>query len=206
VSQILATALMLAAMQERSFVVTTAYIKTEPVQIALFVMIFLGEQITFSIAAAILIATSGVLALSWPQRSGHEIFSWRPALLGITSGGFFALAAVGFRGGIVALGRRVCSAAANARHFADIQTALQFVAAARSGSPLAVLGEAFVALDFSAFVSWFSLALASALRAASLDPHCRMISAACFSKRRSPRHYRHGSITPWDCALPAKDR
>src|SRR5512134_707239 len=36
VSQIAATALMLAAMRERSFVVTTAYIKTEPVQVAVF--------------------------------------------------------------------------------------------------------------------------------------------------------------------------
>jgi drug/metabolite transporter (DMT)-like permease len=104
VSQILATALMLAAMSERSFVVTTAYTKTEPVQIALFAMVFLGEQITFALAAAVLIATSGVLALSWPQRTGQEIFSWRPAILGIMSGGFFALAAVGFRGGIIALG------------------------------------------------------------------------------------------------------
>lgn len=104
VSQILATALMLAAMSERSFVVTTAYTKTEPVQIALFAMVFLGEQITFALAAAVLIATSGVLALSWPQRTGQEIFSWRPAILGIMSGGLFALAAVGFRGGIIALG------------------------------------------------------------------------------------------------------
>src|SRR3954463_13976368 len=35
-AQIAATALMLAAMGERSFVVTIAYIKTEPVQVALF--------------------------------------------------------------------------------------------------------------------------------------------------------------------------
>jgi drug/metabolite transporter (DMT)-like permease len=104
VSQILATALMLAAMSGRSFVVTTAYTKTEPVQIALFAMVFLGEQITVALAAAVLIATSGVLALSWPQRTGQEIFSWRPAILGIMSGGLFALAAVGFRGGIIALG------------------------------------------------------------------------------------------------------
>ena len=31
-------------------------------------------------------------------------FSWRLALLGIASGGLFAFAAVGFRGGIAALG------------------------------------------------------------------------------------------------------
>jgi drug/metabolite transporter (DMT)-like permease len=104
VCQIGATALMLAAMRERSFVVTTAYTKTEPVQIALFAIVFLGEHITLPLAIAILIATAGVLALSWPSRAGGEIFSWRPALLGIVSGGLFALAAVGFRGGITALG------------------------------------------------------------------------------------------------------
>ena len=40
----LATALMLAAMGERSFVVTIAYIKTEPIQVALFGLVFLGDQ------------------------------------------------------------------------------------------------------------------------------------------------------------------
>lgn len=104
VSQIVATALMLAAMRERSFVVATAYTKTEPVQVALFVVVFLGEQVTPMLAAAVLIATAGVLIMSWPQRAGAEIFSWRPALLGISSGALFALAAVGFRGGIIALG------------------------------------------------------------------------------------------------------
>ena len=43
-SQIAATALMLAAMRERSFVVTTAYTKTEPVQVAVFSVVFLGEH------------------------------------------------------------------------------------------------------------------------------------------------------------------
>ena len=44
-SQIAATALMLAAMRERSFVVTTAYTKTEPVQVAVFSVVFLGEHL-----------------------------------------------------------------------------------------------------------------------------------------------------------------
>jgi drug/metabolite transporter (DMT)-like permease len=102
-AQIAATALMLAAMRERSFVVTIAYTKTEPVQIALFVVVFLGESLSISLVAAVLIATAGVLVLSWPARSGGEIFSWRPALLGIASGALFALAAVGFRGAITSL-------------------------------------------------------------------------------------------------------
>src|SRR3954452_19548488 len=42
-AQIAATALMLAAMAERSFVVAYAYIKTEPVQVALFGLVFLHD-------------------------------------------------------------------------------------------------------------------------------------------------------------------
>jgi drug/metabolite transporter (DMT)-like permease len=102
-AQISATALLLAAMRERSFVVTTAYAKTEPVQVALFGLIFLGDHVTFGLALAILIATAGVLVMSWPRSNTDEIFTWKPALLGIASGGMFAIAAIGFRGGIRAL-------------------------------------------------------------------------------------------------------
>lgn len=103
VSQVAATALLLAAMRERSFVVATAYTKTEPVQIAVFVVVFLGEKVTPMLAAAVVIATAGVLVMSSPSRRSGEVFSWRPALLGTASGALFAMAAVGFRGGITAL-------------------------------------------------------------------------------------------------------
>ena len=53
-TQVAATALMLAAMNDRSFVVVYAYIKTEPVQAALFGLIFLGDVVTPGMAAAIL--------------------------------------------------------------------------------------------------------------------------------------------------------
>ena len=58
-TQVAATALMLAAMNDRSFVVVYAYIKTEPVQAALFGLVFLGDVVTPGMAAAILIATIG---------------------------------------------------------------------------------------------------------------------------------------------------
>ena len=102
-AQIGATALLLAAMRERSFVVTTAYAKTEPVQVALFGLVFLGDHVTPGLALAILIATAGVLVVSWPRSNADEVFTWRPALLGIASGAMFAIAAIGFRGGIRAL-------------------------------------------------------------------------------------------------------
>ena len=50
IAQIAATALMLAAMSDRSFVVVYAYIKTEPVQAALFGLVFLGDVVTLPMA------------------------------------------------------------------------------------------------------------------------------------------------------------
>ena len=62
--QIGATATMLAAMNDRSFVVTIAYTKTEPMQVALFGFLLLGDKVTLLLAAAIVIATAGVVVMS----------------------------------------------------------------------------------------------------------------------------------------------
>ena len=103
-AQMVATGLMLAAMRERSFVIAIAYTKTEPVQVAILGAVLLADEVTVGIALAILIASLGVIMLSWPGRgSWREAISWRPAALGIGAGGLFALAAVGYAGGIKAL-------------------------------------------------------------------------------------------------------
>jgi drug/metabolite transporter (DMT)-like permease len=101
-AQILATALMLAAMSERSFVVSIAYIKTEPVQVALFGLVFLGDALSIGMVAAILIATTGVIVMSL-KPGGNAGDSWRPTLLGLSSGAMFALSAIGYRGAILSL-------------------------------------------------------------------------------------------------------
>jgi drug/metabolite transporter (DMT)-like permease len=103
-AQVAATALMLMAMGERSFVVTIAYIKTEPVQVALFGLIVLGDTLTIGMVAAILIATAGVVVMSLKPGGASANDSWRPTLLGLASGAAFALSAVGYRGGILSLG------------------------------------------------------------------------------------------------------
>src|ERR1700742_3729250 len=77
--QIAATALMLAAMGERSFVVAYAYIKTEPVQVALFGLIFLGDRLTLPIALAVVIATAGVIVMSLKPGAGSPT-SARPTI------------------------------------------------------------------------------------------------------------------------------
>lgn len=102
-AQIIATALMLAAMGERSFVVTIAYIKTEPVQVALFGLIFLGDVLSLGMIGAILIATAGVVVMSLKPGGAAANDSWRPTLLGLASGAMFALSAVGYRGAILSL-------------------------------------------------------------------------------------------------------
>ena len=103
--QIAATALMLAAMRARSFVVTIAYTKTEPVQAAVFALMFLGERPTPWSVGAILVATAGVQLMSWPKKAGPDEAraAWTPALLGLGAGACFALSAVGFRGGVLRL-------------------------------------------------------------------------------------------------------
>ena len=102
-AQICATALLLAAMRERSFVVVIALSKTEPLQVAVFGLAFLGDHLSAGLMTAIIIATTGVVMMSWPRRSANAALSWNSAALGIGSGAMFAIAAVGFRGGIMAL-------------------------------------------------------------------------------------------------------
>jgi drug/metabolite transporter (DMT)-like permease len=99
-AQVAATALMLAAMNDRSFVVVYAYIKTEPVQVALFGLVFLGDAVTPIMAAAILIATTGVVTMALKPGTSADLKS---TLLGLGAGAMFALSAVGFRGAILSL-------------------------------------------------------------------------------------------------------
>jgi drug/metabolite transporter (DMT)-like permease len=101
-AQIAATALMLAAMGGRSFVVTIAYIKTEPVQVALFGVVLLGDHLTAASAAAILIATAGVFVMS--LKPGADADRFKPTLLGLAAAAMFGLSAIGFRGAILSLG------------------------------------------------------------------------------------------------------
>ena len=103
-TQIAATAMLLMAMQGRSFVVVTAYIKTEPVLVAIFGLVLLGDHLSPIVVLAIGIATAGVVLMSDPQRGAADPFAWRPMLLGVGAAGLIGLAAVGFRGGILALG------------------------------------------------------------------------------------------------------
>jgi drug/metabolite transporter (DMT)-like permease len=109
-AQLVATAFLLAAMAQRSFVVAVAYSKTELLQIVVYSIVLLHEPATLAVVAAVGLATLGVLLLSLrggslrgTQAAGTSW--WSPAvLLGLACGASFALSAVGYRAAALALG------------------------------------------------------------------------------------------------------
>jgi drug/metabolite transporter (DMT)-like permease len=102
-AQVLATALMLAAMGMANFSATITYTKTEPVQVAVFGLVILGEPVSRLSALAILIATAGIVVMSKPQGGGKGLASLTPAALGLASGALFAISAICYRGAILSL-------------------------------------------------------------------------------------------------------
>ncbi len=103
IAQIAATALMLFVMKTNGFAISTAWLKGEPVIVALIGWAVLGDPLTLPMLAAIAAAVSGVLILSLKPGTGARLAELRPAALGLLAGGLFGLSAIGFRGGIVAL-------------------------------------------------------------------------------------------------------
>lgn len=105
VSQIAATALMLVVMQARAFGVAYAYIKTEPVIVAMFGVFLLGDTLPVAGWAAVGIVTIGViLAATRPGDLGRLLEEARPVVIGTAGGALFGLSAIAFRGAIESLG------------------------------------------------------------------------------------------------------
>ena len=100
-SQIVATGLMLLAMNDRSFVVTTAYLKTEAIQTAIFGFVFLGDHLTWLKVLAIVIATVGVIITALRPGGEKSFAELKPTMTGLVAAAAFALSAVGFRGAII---------------------------------------------------------------------------------------------------------
>jgi drug/metabolite transporter (DMT)-like permease len=100
VSQLAATACLLAAMRQRNFVVGVAFSKTDALQVAIFGALLLGELPGWVALMAIGLATAGVFLLSLPARRAPAALpvSWAAVVFGLGSGAFFALASVGYRG------------------------------------------------------------------------------------------------------------
>src|SRR4051794_33072684 len=107
-AQLAATAFLLSAMKQRSFIVAVAYSKTELVQIAIYSVILLGDPLALATVVAILLASVGIFLLSVVPASarseGASAWLSPAALLGLGSGAAFAIAAVAYRGATLVLG------------------------------------------------------------------------------------------------------
>jgi drug/metabolite transporter (DMT)-like permease len=100
-AQILATLFVVLIFAERNFAVGITFKKTEVIQTALVGFAILGDRVSLPGFIAILIGLLGVLVLSDPPQSdgrGWRRFANRAAGLGLASGTFFAVSAVGYRG------------------------------------------------------------------------------------------------------------
>lgn len=102
-AQIGGTALMLVLMKSRGFGVSTAWLKTEPVLVALLGVAVLGDPLSPGMMLAIALSVVGVLILSVRGGTIGHYLDGRPAVLGLVGGLGFGLAAIGFRGSITAL-------------------------------------------------------------------------------------------------------
>lgn len=100
--QILATNLLLMAFDHRSFVVGTAYSKTEAAQSAILSVILLHEGLNALTWAGILVSVAGIMILSGGGRRTGPLellraFGQRGAIYGLASGFMFALTTIGIR-------------------------------------------------------------------------------------------------------------
>lgn len=105
VCQIVGTALMLMVMGRRAFGVAYAYIKTEPVIVALLGVVLLGDHLPPLAWVAVAAVTGGVLVASVkPGEYGQLLGESRMILSGVAAGALFGLSAIAFRGAMGALG------------------------------------------------------------------------------------------------------
>src|ERR1700738_3728416 len=100
-SQSVGTGMMLLAMNDRSFVVTTAYLKTEAIQTAIFGFVFLRDHLTALKVIAILVATVGVVITALRPGGEKGFAELKPTIIGLVAAAAFALSAIGFRGAII---------------------------------------------------------------------------------------------------------
>ena len=99
-AQILATICVVALFAHRNFAVGLTFKKTEVMLTALAGFVVLGDSISAWGVAALAIGFLGVAALSETPGAGINA---KAAALGLLSGVFFAVSAVGYRGAVLAL-------------------------------------------------------------------------------------------------------
>jgi len=186
-------------MKSKSFTVTIAYTKTEPVLVALFGLIFLADTLTLPMAIAILIATAGVMLTAWPKDGSG--WSLHALMLGVIAAALFAISAVGFRAGIRALPEGSFGMRASTILVIGLamqSTALTGYLLLKDRKALIAIFAAWRPSLFAGFMGafasqfWFlgfSLASAAQVRTLALIEVllARLISGRMFSERPAPR-------------------
>ncbi len=106
IAQIVGTALMLKAMHMRGFAVANAYIKMEPVLLALGGWWLLGDMLPPLGWVGVAVATGGVLVAAIPAGMGLTVLRGQSQAIaiGLIAAGLFGLSAISFRAGVLALG------------------------------------------------------------------------------------------------------
>jgi drug/metabolite transporter (DMT)-like permease len=201
VVQIGATALMLKAMHQRGFAIAYAYIKTEPILIALGGWWLLGDKLPLLAWIGVAVATTGVLWSALP--SGGVKLEAGPLVLGITGGAMFGLSAICFRAALLALGeiRPWLAALHNMTCVLSIQTAVMLLwlwfadrkaifATFRAWKPSLAAGLT----GFFATLFWFTgFALTAAANVRTLAlvemPLAALINRRVSGKSLSPREW-----------------
>ncbi|WP_299645877.1 DMT family transporter [uncultured Jannaschia sp.] len=97
VAQILATMCVVALFARRNFAVGIAFSKVTVLMTVATGFLVLGETVTLADLAAMSVGLLGVLVLSVPADGGWQILN-RASALGLASGAFFSISAVGYRG------------------------------------------------------------------------------------------------------------
>ena len=98
-AQILATWCVVALFAQRNFAVGITFKKSEVIQTALVGLVVLGDRVSLAGLLAIILGLVGVLVLSGGGGgAGLRRVMNRAAGLGLASGAFFAISAVGYRG------------------------------------------------------------------------------------------------------------
>lgn len=198
VAQIAATALMLQAMHRSGFAVAYAYIKTEPVLLALGGWVLLGDVLPAQAWAGIVLATVGVTWAALPRGDKDAARAGvAPVLLGVTGGALFGLSSLAFRAAILELpGTGAWMAALHTMLFSvSIQSALLLVwlwladrkaiaAVCRAWRPSVGAGFAGMLATFLWFTG-FALTAAANVRTLAL---IEMPIAALLNRRVSGRH------------------
>ena len=101
-SQILATTCIVALFARRNFAVGIAFSKVTVLMTVAAGFLLLRETVSLADLLTMLVGLAGVLLLSVPRDGGWQVLN-RATALGLASGAFFAVSAVGYRGASLAV-------------------------------------------------------------------------------------------------------